>query len=53
MNSESLFPLHDIWNSYPFKSNEHYAIACSLGKGGLSNEKKTSWKTSSFFPKTL
>ena len=48
-NSESLFPLHEIWNSFPLGSNEHYAIACALGKGGLTKEKKAVGKHRPFF----
>ena len=30
---DDALPLHAQWNSFPFGSNEHYAVACALGKG--------------------
>lgn len=33
--AERQFPLIEEWNRLGFGSNEHYAMACALGRGGL------------------
>ena len=49
---DPMFPLHAIWNSYPFASNEHYAVACALGQG-LDKQPHPVKKTRPFFDKLL
>ena len=46
---DEMFPLHAQWKSFPFGSNEHYAVACALGMGGLSTDPKPVKRTRPFF----
>lgn len=45
---DSMWPLHAQWNSWPFGSNEHYAVACALGMGVTKQPKPVS-RTRPFF----
>ena len=49
LQDDEMFPLHARWNSYPFGSNEHYAVACALGVGGLTKVPKPVKRTRPFF----
>ena len=53
VKSDPIFPLHAKWKSYPFGSNQQYAISCALGKGGLTTKKKPVGKNRSFFSEPL
>ena len=43
------YPLHDAWSTLVFGTNEHYAVACALGVGGLSREPRPVTRTRPFF----
>lgn len=46
---DAFFPLHAQWNSFPFGSNEHYAVACALGKGMPGGGRKAVGRHRPFF----
>ena len=43
------YPMTAKWNSFPFGSNEHFAVACALGKGGLTSDVMPVGRSRKFF----